>query len=110
MKFLPADVKQHLLCSPGEKYEVMMKFHSKYVGVYQATVAFEFKLRNEPSPRPFHIVRFIEAEFITELARELAPTEPYTPFRLTRDQNDDFNIDEGERPDKYAAHSTIIVS
>lgn len=82
-----------------------MKVHSKYVGMYHATVAFEFKLSMEP--RPFHIVRFIEAEFSTQLAKELAPTEPYTPFRLGRDQTDDFTVDEGERPDKYDTHSTL---
>ncbi|XP_027022292.2 putative helicase mov-10-B.1 [Tachysurus fulvidraco] len=82
---------------PGERYEITVKVHSKYVGMYHATVAFEFKLSMEP--RPFHIVRFIEAEFSTQLAKELAPTEPYTPFRLSRDQTDDFIVDEGERPD-----------
>ncbi|MCJ8734857.1 hypothetical protein PDJAM_G00240160 [Pangasius djambal] len=87
---------------PGEKYEVIMKFHSKNVGIYQATVAFEFTLSKETSPRPFHIVRYIEAEFSTQLARELAPIEPYTPFRLSRDQTDDFKVDEGERPDNLA--------
>ncbi|KAB5567340.1 hypothetical protein PHYPO_G00231630 [Pangasianodon hypophthalmus] len=87
---------------PGEKYEVTVKFRSKYVGIYQATVAFEFTLSKETSPRSFHIVRYIEAEFSTQLARELAPIEPYTPFRLSRDQTDDFTVDEGERPDNLA--------
>ncbi|KAM9475618.1 putative helicase mov-10-B.2 [Clarias gariepinus] len=87
---------------PGEKYEVSVKFHSKYLGIYQATVAFEFKSSNTPSPRPFHIVRYIEAEFTTQLARELAPIEPYTPLILTKKQTDDFNIDEGERPDNLS--------
>lgn len=90
-----------MLCSPGEKYEIIVKFRSQCVGIYQATVAFEFKLSREPSPRPFHIVRYIEAEFNTQLARELAPIEPYTPFKLSRGQPDAFDVDEGERPEKY---------
>lgn len=80
-----------------------MKFHSNHVGMYQATVAFEFKLSMEPM-EPFHIVRYIEAEFSTQLAKDLAPIEPYTPFRLCRNQTDDFNVDEGERPEKYGTH------
>ncbi|XP_060788136.1 putative helicase mov-10-B.2 [Neoarius graeffei] len=87
---------------PGEKYEVMVKFHSKHVGIYQVTVAFEFKLSKEPSPRPFHIIRDIEAEFSTQLARELGPVKPYTPFRLSRDQSANFTVDEGEQPDNLA--------
>ncbi|KAK3566500.1 hypothetical protein QTP86_034004 [Hemibagrus guttatus] len=89
-----------LTLHPGETYEVTVKFHSNYVGIYQATVAFEFKLSMEP--KPFHIVRFIEAEFSTQLAKELAPIEPYTPFRLCRNQTDDFIVDEGERPENLA--------
>lgn len=86
-----------------------MKFCSKHVGIYQVMVAFEFKLSKEPSPRPFHIVRYIEAEFSTQLARELAPVEPYTPFSLSRDQTAHFTVDDGERPDKYGADSTITI-
>lgn len=69
-------------------------------------MAFEFKLSKDPSSTPFHIVRYIEAEFSTQLARELAPTEPYTPFRLSRDQTNDFTVIEGERPEKYAFKKT----
>ncbi|XP_017324243.1 putative helicase mov-10-B.1 [Ictalurus punctatus] len=87
---------------PGEKYEVLVKFRSKHVGIYRATMAFEFKLSKDPSSTPFHIVRYIEAEFSTQLARELAPTEPYTPFRLSRDQTNDFTVIEGERPENLA--------
>lgn len=87
----------------------MVKFHSKHVGIYQVTVAFEFKLSKEPSPRPFHIIRDIEAEFSTQLARELGPVKPYTPFRLSRDQSANFTVDEGEQPDKYSTHSTFTI-
>ncbi|KAG7332537.1 hypothetical protein KOW79_004371 [Hemibagrus wyckioides] len=89
-----------LTLHPGESYEVTVKFHSNHVGLYQATVAFEFKLSMEP--RPFHIVRFIEAEFSTQLAKDLAPIEPYTPFRLCRNQTDDFTVVEGEQPENLA--------
>ncbi|KAF7695436.1 hypothetical protein HF521_007159 [Silurus meridionalis] len=91
-----------LTLHPGELYEVMIKFHSNHVGIYQVTVAFEFKLSMESNSRPFHIVRYIEAEFSTQLAKELAPIVPYTPFRLSRNQSDHFDVDEGERPDNLA--------
>ncbi|KAI5095127.1 putative helicase mov-10-B.1, partial [Silurus meridionalis] len=91
-----------LTLHPGELYEVMIKFHSNHVGIYQVTVAFEFKLSMESNSRPFHIVRYIEAEFSTQLAKELAPIMPYTPFRLSRNQSDNFDVDEGERPDNLA--------
>lgn len=99
----------YLLLSPGEKYEVTAKFCAKHVGIYQATVAFEFKLSREQGVRPFHIVRYVEAEFVTQLARELAPIEPYTPVSLSRVQRDDFTVDEGERPDKYAEHKNTTL-
>ncbi|KAI5610195.1 putative helicase mov-10-B.2, partial [Silurus asotus] len=91
-----------LTLHPGELYEVRIKFHSNHVGIYQVTVAFEFKLSMESNSRPFHIVRYIEAEFSTQLAKELAPIIPYTPFRLSRNQSDNFDVDEGERPDNLA--------
>ncbi|TSN76534.1 putative RNA helicase SDE3 [Bagarius yarrelli] len=85
---------------PGERYQVMVKFHSNHVGMYQTTVAFEFKLSMEL--RPFHIVRFIEAQCNTQLARELAPLEPYTHFNPCKTQAEDFTVDEGQRPDNLA--------
>uniref|UniRef100_A0AAR2KNG8 RNA helicase n=1 Tax=Pygocentrus nattereri TaxID=42514 RepID=A0AAR2KNG8_PYGNA len=60
--------------SPGEK---MKHYSLKHVGFYRVTVAFEFKPSMQPSSKPFHIVRFIEAEFRTQLAAELAPVECY---------------------------------
>ncbi|XP_072537725.1 putative helicase mov-10-B.2 [Salminus brasiliensis] len=86
-----------LLISPGETYEVRMKFFAEDVGVYAATVAFEFKAHL--STRPFHIVRFIEAQFRTQLAAELAPIEPYKPFKLSSIPNIKFNVDEGQPPE-----------
>ncbi|KAI4888968.1 hypothetical protein NFI96_014931, partial [Prochilodus magdalenae] len=90
-----------LLLSPGESYEVKMKFFSEEVGVYRAMVVFEFKPSIESFSRPFHIVRYIEAEFRTQLAAELAPIAPYKPFRLSSVQKADFTVDEGEPPQSF---------
>lgn len=78
-----------------------MKFRSDDVGVYRVTVAFEFKASLQEFSRPFYIVRFIEAEFRTELAAELAPIEPYRPFKLNRTKNVNFTVDEGLPPERY---------
>ncbi|XP_062855111.1 putative helicase mov-10-B.2 [Trichomycterus rosablanca] len=91
-----------LCLGPGESYEVTMKFNSKNIGIYQATVAFEFKLSMQEDIKPFHIVRFIEAEFKTQLAEELAPVQPYTPCMLSRTQPENFTVDEGQKPENLA--------
>uniref|UniRef100_A0AAR2JEJ9 RNA helicase n=1 Tax=Pygocentrus nattereri TaxID=42514 RepID=A0AAR2JEJ9_PYGNA len=88
-----------LLLSPGETYEIKMNFFSADVGVYGATMAFEFKPNIQLFSRPFYIVRFIEAEFRTQLAAELAPVEPYRPFKLSSIQNVPFTVDEGVPPE-----------
>ncbi|KAL7828691.1 hypothetical protein SRHO_G00323250 [Serrasalmus rhombeus] len=85
--------------SPGETYEIKLKFFSADVGVYGATMAFEFKPNIQLFSRPFYIVRFIEAEFRTQLAAELAPVEPYRPFKLSSIQNVPFTVDEGVPPE-----------
>uniref|UniRef100_A0A671PWL6 RNA helicase n=1 Tax=Sinocyclocheilus anshuiensis TaxID=1608454 RepID=A0A671PWL6_9TELE len=50
--------------------------------VYPATLAFEFKENTQPATHPFHIVRFIQAEYRSELAALLGPEEPFRPKRL----------------------------
>lgn len=47
------------------------------VGLYPATIAFEFKLDLQSTS--FYIVRFIETHCITTLGRELAPVAAYRP-------------------------------
>ncbi|XP_066500136.1 putative helicase mov-10-B.2 [Hoplias malabaricus] len=88
-----------LLLVAGEMYEVRMKFCSNDVGVYGATVAFEFKQSMQQPFKIFHIVRFIEVEFRTQLAADLAPIEPYRPFRLSSVQKANFTVDEGVQPE-----------
>uniref|UniRef100_A0A8C8JIR8 RNA helicase n=1 Tax=Oncorhynchus tshawytscha TaxID=74940 RepID=A0A8C8JIR8_ONCTS len=46
---------------------------------YPATLVFEFKPSISSSSPAFHLLRFIEAQYVTGLARELAPTAPYRP-------------------------------
>uniref|UniRef100_A0AAR2L8C5 RNA helicase n=1 Tax=Pygocentrus nattereri TaxID=42514 RepID=A0AAR2L8C5_PYGNA len=99
-----------LLLSPGETYEIKMNFFSADVGVYGATMAFEFKPNIQLFSRPFYIVRFIEAEFRTQLAAELAPVEPYRPFKLSSIQNVPFTVDEGVPPERYVYRTHITVS
>ncbi|XP_076845743.1 putative helicase mov-10-B.2 [Brachyhypopomus gauderio] len=91
------------LC-PGDKYEVSVMFRTEHVGVYQVTVAFEFKASAQSSSPPFHIVRIIEAESRTQLARELAPVEPYKPSKLSSYQMENFIVDEGAPPESMAIH------
>uniref|UniRef100_A0A672P211 RNA helicase n=1 Tax=Sinocyclocheilus grahami TaxID=75366 RepID=A0A672P211_SINGR len=71
-----------LRLEPSEKYEVTLRFKAEQIGVYPATLAFEFKENTQPATHPFHIVRFIQAEYRSELAALLGPEEPFRPKRL----------------------------
>uniref|UniRef100_A0A8C2A906 RNA helicase n=1 Tax=Cyprinus carpio TaxID=7962 RepID=A0A8C2A906_CYPCA len=85
----------------GEKYVVTVRFKSCHVGVYSATLAFEFKQNAQPTTRPFHIVRFIEVEYRTKLAALLGPTEPYKPLRLNISEPENFmNVPDSALNDK----------
>lgn len=70
-----------LCLESGDSYEVQVLLRCSTVGVYPATIAFEFKLDLQSSTS-FHIVRFIEAHCLTTLGRELAPVAAYRPQRL----------------------------
>ncbi len=83
----------------GEKYEVTVRFKSSHIGVYSATLAFEFKQNTQPTTRPFHIVRFIEVEYRTKLAALLGPTEPYKPLRLNISEPGNCKVDQGYPPE-----------
>ncbi|XP_056319481.1 putative helicase mov-10-B.1 [Danio aesculapii] len=82
---------------PNETYEVILRFKSDQMGVYPATLAFEFKENQDT--RPFHIVRFIETQHRSELTAQLGPTEPFRPKRLDTNQPIKWNIEEGIRPE-----------
>ncbi|XP_005914763.1 putative helicase mov-10-B.2 [Haplochromis burtoni] len=68
-----------LTLKPGDSYKIQAVFRFSLVGFYPATLAFEFKPDLQPSSAAFYIVRFIEAECVTSLGLELAPTAPYKP-------------------------------
>ncbi|CAM4716229.1 unnamed protein product [Leuciscus chuanchicus] len=90
-----------LRLEPREKYEVTVRFKCSHIGVYSATLAFEFKQNTQPTTRPFHIVRFIEAEYRTKLAALLGPTAPYKPLRLNISEPKNCRVDEGVPPEGY---------
>lgn len=94
----------------GERYSIQVKFSCSSVGFYPATLAFEFKPDLQTPQDPFHIVRFIEAQFVTALGRELAPIAPYKPRSLpawTPDFN--FSVVDGVQPEGYR-HSVNTLS
>ncbi|RXN36849.1 helicase mov-10 [Labeo rohita] len=96
-----------LRLEPCEKYEVTVRFKSSHVGVYLATLAFEFKQNTEPTTRPFHIVRFIEVEYRTKLAALLGPTEPFRPLRLNILEPENCKVDEGIPPEGTLLQSPL---
>uniref|UniRef100_A0A8C2KR19 RNA helicase n=1 Tax=Cyprinus carpio TaxID=7962 RepID=A0A8C2KR19_CYPCA len=90
-----------LRLEPCEKYEVTLRFKAEQIGVYPATLAFEFKENTQPSTHPFHIVRFIQAEYRSELAAQLGPEAPFRPKRLETYEPARCNIDEGVPPESF---------
>uniref|UniRef100_A0A3Q3WG00 RNA helicase n=1 Tax=Mola mola TaxID=94237 RepID=A0A3Q3WG00_MOLML len=94
--------KTNPLClKPGDSYSIQVKFSCSSVGFYPATLAFEFK-PDLQTPTAFHIVRFIEAQFVTALGRELAPIAPYKPQSLPAWTPEvDYSIVDGVQPEGY---------
>uniref|UniRef100_A0AAY4B5Y5 RNA helicase n=1 Tax=Denticeps clupeoides TaxID=299321 RepID=A0AAY4B5Y5_9TELE len=92
----------------GEQYEIRVKFKSTQVGVYPATVAFEFK--PAPTSPPFYIVRFIEAEHRTGLSEELAPVAPFKPCRINSNEPPYVSMDEGDPPPRYLLHKLFNIT
>uniref|UniRef100_A0A3Q3W9K6 RNA helicase n=1 Tax=Mola mola TaxID=94237 RepID=A0A3Q3W9K6_MOLML len=92
--------KTNPLClKPGDSYSIQVKFSCSSVGFYPATLAFEFK-PDLQTPTAFHIVRFIEAQFVTALGRELAPIAPYKPQSLPAWTPEvDYSIVDGVQPE-----------
>uniref|UniRef100_A0A673BL11 RNA helicase n=1 Tax=Sphaeramia orbicularis TaxID=375764 RepID=A0A673BL11_9TELE len=80
-------------------YEIQVYFSCSLVGYYPATLAFEFKPDLQTSTT-FHIVRYIEAQCMTTLGKELAPEAPYKPRSLPPwVPVTDCSIVDGLRPD-----------
>ncbi|XP_065103210.1 putative helicase mov-10-B.2 [Paramisgurnus dabryanus] len=90
-----------LCLKPREQYEVTVRFKSNHVGVYLATLAFEFKRNTQATTQPFHIVRFIEAVYRTKLAALLGPVEPFKPLRLDTFEPVNCTVDEGVPPEGF---------
>ncbi|XP_073326824.1 putative helicase mov-10-B.2 [Pagrus major] len=92
--------KTNPLClKPGASYEIQVHISCSLVGFYPATLAFEFK-PDLQSSTAFHIVRFIEAQCITALGRELAPIAPYKPRALPAWTPEvDYTVVDGQRPE-----------
>lgn len=70
------------------------------VGLYPATLAFEFKMDLQAAS--FYIVRFIETECVTALGKELAPVAAYKPQSLPKRTADvECSIVDGVPPEGY---------
>lgn len=70
------------------------------VGLYPATIAFEFKLHLQSTS--FYIVRYIDTHCITDLGRELAPVTAYKPQSLpNRTLDVQCSIVDGVPPEGY---------
>lgn len=91
-----------LLLKPGDSYEIQVHFSCSVVGYYPATLAFEFKT-DLRSSTAFHIVRYIEAQCMTTLGRELAPVAPYKPRSLPAwVPLTNFSVVDGVPPDGFS--------
>lgn len=76
------------------------------VGLYPATIAFEFKL--DLHATSFYIVRFIETQCITSLGKELAPVAAYKPQSLPERTPDvECSIVDGVPPEGYDLMFTV---
>ncbi|XP_051949735.1 putative helicase mov-10-B.2 isoform X2 [Xyrauchen texanus] len=94
-----------LRLEPREQYEVTVRFKSSHVGVYSASLAFEFKENTQATTQPIHILRFIKAVYTTKLAALLGPTEPFKPLRLNTSEPENCIVDEGVPPDGFVQNN-----
>nr|XP_040049164.1 putative helicase mov-10-B.2 isoform X1 [Gasterosteus aculeatus aculeatus] len=102
--------KNPLCLQPGDSYEVQVKLCCRSVGFYPATLAFEFKPDLQTSAAAFHILRYIEAQCITALGRELAPEAPYRPRSLPAwTPEADCSIVDGQRPEGLSVMQLVYV-
>uniref|UniRef100_A0A8C7FGG4 RNA helicase n=1 Tax=Oncorhynchus kisutch TaxID=8019 RepID=A0A8C7FGG4_ONCKI len=87
------------------KGNTWLQFKSSLLGFYPATLVFEFKpsisssSSSSSSSPAFHLLRFIEAQYVTGLARELAPTAPYRPRAIIGATDYlPYTVEDGEPP------------
>uniref|UniRef100_A0A674EXB5 RNA helicase n=1 Tax=Salmo trutta TaxID=8032 RepID=A0A674EXB5_SALTR len=79
-----------------------LQFKSSLLGFYPATLVFEFKPSLSSSSPAFHLLRFIEAQYVTGLARELAPTAPYKPRAIISATDYlPYTVEDGEPPERW---------
>uniref|UniRef100_A0A674EXA2 RNA helicase n=1 Tax=Salmo trutta TaxID=8032 RepID=A0A674EXA2_SALTR len=98
-----------LQLGPGAKYEVQLQFKSSLLGFYPATLVFEFKPSLSSSSPAFHLLRFIEAQYVTGLARELAPTAPYKPRAIISATDYlPYTVEDGEPPERWVTHTHLV--
>ncbi|XP_018597570.1 putative helicase mov-10-B.1 isoform X2 [Scleropages formosus] len=99
-----------LLLSPDNRHEVLVEFHIRHYGFFPATLAFEFHEDSAAGRHSFHIVRFIEAQYQTVLAKDLAPAEPFKPITIASYKAIPAEIvDGGEPPDSFALNNLKTV-
>ncbi|XP_030634044.1 putative helicase mov-10-B.1 [Chanos chanos] len=99
-----------LLLCPGESYEVEVQYCVHHYGHFPATMYFEFCPESEPPgpPKPFCIVRELEAVVCTLLAVKLGPVAPYKSQRRGR-QTVGRVVEEGEAPESSYSHPLKVV-
>ncbi|XP_034151905.1 putative helicase mov-10-B.1 isoform X2 [Esox lucius] len=101
-----------LQLAPGEQYEVQLQFRPKHPGFYPAALVFEFKPPHSSSPPSlaFHLLRFVEAQCVTSLARELGPTAPYRPRPImSAEASLRYIVEDGEQPERLSANNLASV-
>ncbi|TVK90475.1 putative RNA helicase SDE3 [Bagarius yarrelli] len=96
-----------LLLCPGESCSVEVKFHARYHGHFPATIYFEFcrETGSSNSPKPFCIVREIEAVVHTKLGTELGPTSQYKSRQKGQKRPKDRVVEDGVPPGSSTTHS-----
>ncbi|XP_026778492.3 putative helicase mov-10-B.1 isoform X1 [Pangasianodon hypophthalmus] len=96
-----------LLLCPGESYAVEVKYQARHYGCFPATMYFEFCPESESSdpPKPFCIVREIEAVVHTQLGTELGPTSQYRARQKGQKRPKDRLVEEGVPPESSMKHA-----
>ncbi|KAK3556979.1 hypothetical protein QTP70_022320 [Hemibagrus guttatus] len=96
-----------LLLCPGESCAVEVKYQAHHYGYFPATMYFEFCPESESSdpPKPFCIVREIEAVVHTQLGTELGPTGPYRAKKKGQKRPKHRVLEEGVPPESSMTHA-----
>ncbi|XP_063071769.1 putative helicase mov-10-B.1 [Engraulis encrasicolus] len=92
-----------LLLRPGDSYVVEVHYQLHLYGHFPASMYFEF-CAEQPSSKPFCIVREMEAVAKTPLAVELGPVAPYSPKKGAKLRALNTVIEEGEPPERSFSH------